>query len=203
MNVLVPAPAYQLQTPVYLQGRTKPIGYLTDVEHGVRRALGGDPSYSGFLTRNPVHPDWETQATGYAVTLEDLAAEVDLSAGPEPVSGIGRNVELFTACRKHAVPCISQVPGPGRSRFRRLAGVLHAVGGHLDNGTPRVSPRSRGGGVYRSQRRPLDMGEVLTGGVLCAPGGARTQGWGQAEARVDPMQRFHGRNERAGAAVDC
>ena len=37
----------------------------------------------------------------------------------------------------------------------------------------------------------------------CAPGGARTQGWGQAEARVDPMQRFHGRNERAGTAVDC
>ena len=93
--------AYQLQTPVYLQGRRKPLEYLTAVENGVRRALGGDASYSGFLTHNPLHPDFETVATGYAVELGDLAAEVDMSGppAPEPVSGIGRNWTRSTRAR--------------------------------------------------------------------------------------------------------
>ena len=98
--------AYQLNTPVYLQGRAKPLGYLAAVENGVRRKLAADPSYSGFLTRNPVHPDWETLGHGYAVDLSDLAFEVDLGAGPEPVSGIGRNCDCFSACRKHAYRAI-------------------------------------------------------------------------------------------------
>ena len=96
--------AYMLQTPVFLWGRRKPLQYLADVENGVRRALRGDIAYPGFITRNPLHPDFETVATGYALELGDLAAEVDMSAppAPEPVSGIGRNCETFTACRKHA-----------------------------------------------------------------------------------------------------
>ena len=110
---------YQLQTPVYLQGRTKPIKYLTAVEHGVRRALDGDPGFSGFLTRNPTHPDFETFATGHSVDLVDLAAEVDLSpaAGPESVSGVGRNVELFTACRKHAYRAFLKYQAQGGADF--------------------------------------------------------------------------------------
>ena len=111
--------AYQLSTPVYRQGRTKPLAYLEAVQKGVRRALGGDPGYTGFLTRNPVHPDWETHATGCPVNLFDLAAEV-LIAGSEPaspVSGVGRN--SFEALRKHAPRAILKYLGQGEADFDR------------------------------------------------------------------------------------
>ena len=111
--------AYQLETPVYLQGRKKPLEYLAAVENGVRRALRGDSAYSGFLTHNPVHPDFETVATGYALELGDLAAEVDLSAPSEPVSGIGRNCETFEALRKHAARAIILYLGQGEADFDR------------------------------------------------------------------------------------
>ena len=128
--------AYQLNTPVYLQGRAKPLGYLAAVENGVRRKLAADPSYSGFLTHNPVHPDWETLGYGYAVDLEDLAVEVDLGAGPEPVSGVGRNVETFAACRKHAYRAILKHQAQAGADFDGWEASCERWARNVHTGTP-------------------------------------------------------------------
>ena len=85
------------------------------------------PRTPGFLTHNPVHPDWETQATGYAVNLEDLGA----GPGPEPVSGVRRNCETFTACRKHAYRVLLNYQARARADFDGWEGLLRAVGRHL------------------------------------------------------------------------
>ena len=53
---------YELAAPVCRSdaARYKPQAYLWAVIDGLRRALGGDPAYNGILTKNPLHPFWET-----------------------------------------------------------------------------------------------------------------------------------------------
>jgi len=54
--------AYQLETPVIhtQKSRQLPQDYLEAIDRGLRSRLGADPAYSGFLTKNPVHPHWIT-----------------------------------------------------------------------------------------------------------------------------------------------
>lgn len=51
---------YRLAAPVCVsdKARAAPIRYLSAIREAMRRALGGDPSYSGLLTKNPLHGEW-------------------------------------------------------------------------------------------------------------------------------------------------
>ena len=51
--------------------------------------------------------------------------------GPEPVSGVRRNCETFTACRKHAYRVLLNYQARARADFDGWEGLLRAVGRHL------------------------------------------------------------------------
>jgi DNA-binding CsgD family transcriptional regulator len=116
-NVIVRNPSnghahylYAINVPVAVRGqaRQRPLKYLADVQAGMRRRLGADPNYSGFLCKNPFHARWQTiWLAPQPYTLEELRAELtpeDLrsSSSPYEACGFGRNVTLFDGLRRIA-----------------------------------------------------------------------------------------------------
>ncbi len=91
----------------------KPLVYAAAVVEGLRRAVDGDAGYSGLMTKNPIHVDWDTLWLG-----EDLRslAQLEHELGghmPQPgwrkpsrargdVAGLGRNCSLFEDSRHWA-----------------------------------------------------------------------------------------------------
>ena len=93
---------YLLDRPVHRgeHARAKPLTYLARVSEFYRATLGADTGYTGGLSSNPVHRDYQTsypRAEPYA--LADLAAVIPKGwRVPRPATtGVGRNVELFRA----------------------------------------------------------------------------------------------------------
>lgn len=102
--------AYALEAPVGIAGRSRmgPIGLLRDVESGMIRRLGADPSYVGRFAKTPNHPAWKTVwLTPKPFALGDLIervgprSEIQLPHRQELI-GHSRNVELFDATREVA-----------------------------------------------------------------------------------------------------
>lgn len=91
----------------------KAISYAAAVVEGLRRAVNGDAGYSGLMTKNPVHDDWETLWLGDQLrSLAQLEAELDTHMPPtrwrettkhrdNPI-GLGRNCTLFETARHWA-----------------------------------------------------------------------------------------------------
>ena len=75
---------YRLSSPVCRseRGRYRPLAYLRVVKEALRLAVGGDLSYNGRLTQNPMHPAWLTvrSAKMPAYTLAELAKNVVIKA---------------------------------------------------------------------------------------------------------------------------
>ncbi|GAA4759253.1 replication initiation protein [Gordonia alkaliphila] len=93
--------------------RRKPLAYAAAITEGLRRAVDGDTGYSGLLTKNPTHDDWDTEwihSAGYE--LDQLAEELGERMPPprwretkrqrENVAGLGRNCSLFESARHWA-----------------------------------------------------------------------------------------------------
>ena len=97
---------YLLDHPVHRgeQARAKPLTYLARVSEFYRATLGADSGYTGVLSSNPVHGDYQTsypRAEPYALT--DLARVIPKGWRiPRPATTAeGRNSELFNAlCRR-------------------------------------------------------------------------------------------------------
>jgi hypothetical protein len=102
-------------------GRLAPLRYLAAIERGLCFAYGGDPAYSGLITKNPISKAWQTvERHGKLWTLDEIAAALDLSAAnaktftPEPgeAYGSGRNVSLFHETRFWAYKAIRDFWAP-------------------------------------------------------------------------------------------
>lgn len=107
---------YALNAPVCLSdaANRRPINLLARIEAGFTTILGGDPAFAGKVTKNPLSdahlPLWGEEAPVYS--LKELAkALADIGALPRydnhkalRVTGVGRNVDLFTYLRKWAYP---------------------------------------------------------------------------------------------------
>lgn len=102
---------YLLETPVsfFEDASEKAKAYYKAVERAFCRRLGADRSYSGFLTKNPIHSDWDVDWNsdrGYPLAeLNDVLESEDKRWFPknsEAVEGFGRNDSLFDATRKFA-----------------------------------------------------------------------------------------------------
>ena len=97
---------YLLDRPVHRgeQARPKPLAYLARVSEFYRATLGADSGYSGVLSSNPTHDDYQTSYPRTdPYTLLDLAAWIPKGwRVPRPATtAAGRNVELFRAlCRR-------------------------------------------------------------------------------------------------------
>jgi len=117
-------------------GRLAPLRYLAAIERGLCLAYGGDPAYSGLITKNPISKSWRTiERHGKLWTLDELASALDLSAAnaktftPEPSEayGSGRNVSLFDKARFWAYKAIRDFWAPdGLPRWQE------AVLGHVE-----------------------------------------------------------------------
>lgn len=84
--------------------RIKPLRYLSAIEGALCRQLEADPGFAGLVTKNPLHPSWETMVQhDHLWTLAELASPLDLrSASNEKAycnAGLGRNVTTFDTVR--------------------------------------------------------------------------------------------------------
>ena len=106
--------AYSLEIPVITSdaARAHPMRYLRHVEYGMALALGADLSYSGLITKNPIHPQWKTwigPQVGY--TLEEFGEYIEI---PKRIPakakelGVGRNCETFEHLSKWAYKSVMQ-----------------------------------------------------------------------------------------------
>ena len=96
---------YLLDRPVHRgeHARVKPLQYLARVSEFYRATFGADTGYTGVLSSNPIHGDYQTsypRTEPYA--LNDLAAAIPKGwRVPRPATTAeGRNVELFLALCK-------------------------------------------------------------------------------------------------------
>ena len=88
--------------------RRKPIEYLAAIEAAYCEALGADPHYTGFMTKNPYHDNWHVwEIHDHVYKLAELADYVDLNstrwtrkrAANENHHGYARNPALFHRLR--------------------------------------------------------------------------------------------------------
>ena len=97
---------YLLDRPVHRgeQARAKPLAYLARISEFYRATLGADPGFTGVLSSNPIHGDYQTsypRREPYA--LVELATAIPKGwRVPRPATTAeGRNSELFNAlCRR-------------------------------------------------------------------------------------------------------
>ena len=103
---------YMLLAPVCTTHRAKQnvIEYLAKIEQAYSLALGADRGYSGLITKNPCHEEWETHIfdvqpyeLGY---LADFAELQELKTDLREVSGLGRNCAMFDTVRYWAYKAI-------------------------------------------------------------------------------------------------
>ena len=106
---------YRLEIPVCTSdiARIDPLRYVAAIQSAFCEKLNADIGYSGLLTKNPLHSDWETYNwTKRTYTLDELAGYVDLKGHPKrrgiEATGLGRNVELFDTTRKWAYKAIRE-----------------------------------------------------------------------------------------------
>ena len=101
---------YLLDRPVHRgeHARAKPMTYLARVAEFYRATLGADTGYTGVLSSNPVHEDYQTSYPRMEpYGLGDLARAIPRGWQlPRPATTTeGRNVELFRALCKLALRC--------------------------------------------------------------------------------------------------
>lgn len=98
---------YVLNNPVFTTNNARPwpLRYLAAIETAMRRKLGGDPMYTGLISKNPWSDFWLVyQTSNMAYDLEFLADRLNLTqkALKQPVedkSGLGRNCCVFEHVR--------------------------------------------------------------------------------------------------------
>lgn len=103
---------YMLATPVCTSHRAKQnvIEYLAKIEQAYTLALGADRGYSGLITKNPFHSEWENHIfdvqpfdLGY---LADFVELQELKTDLREVAGLGRNCMMFDTVRYWAYEAI-------------------------------------------------------------------------------------------------
>lgn len=108
---------YMLATPVCTTHRARQniIQYLAKIEQAYSLALGADLGYSGLITKNPFHSEWENHIfdvqpydLGY---LADFVELQELKTDLREVSGLGRNCMMFDTVRYCAYKAIRDYRG--------------------------------------------------------------------------------------------
>jgi hypothetical protein len=134
---------YLLETPVtsFTTSSSRAQSFYRDVQRGLCYRLGADTGYTGFLTKNPLHPQWQTAWLSVRPhrldTLNDCLSADDKLRRPRDVEvGIGRNVMLFNAVRVKAYKEVIKAKKAGSSMgaFQsQLEGYAAGINGNFDN----------------------------------------------------------------------
>lgn len=121
---------YLLSIPVSLtKADQKALRFAACIEEALRCELGGDPSYGGLMTKNPLHPDWDVRwGTTELHTLANMAEQLagrlpsrdqyTQRTGPRTdVAGLGRNCQLFEETRLWAYEAVRRYWEDGSEAF--------------------------------------------------------------------------------------
>lgn len=115
--------------------RRKPLAYMAACAEGVRRAVDGDRSYSGLMTKNPTHVSWETEwlhTEHYSMPQLEDALGANMPARTwrrarshrDNPTALGRNCLVFDSVRTWAYrPALMRQYLPTRDS----AGLHHAI----------------------------------------------------------------------------
>lgn len=144
--------------------RLTPLRYAHRIETGLKISVGGDFAYGGQLTKNPIHPDWETiygPSTPY--TLRQLATihtPRQMPRRPDRAAGLGRNVTLFDTTRKWAYgQWWSHREGTSTDWLQLLLQHSHAVNTEFTTPLPFVEVRATAYSIGKWIWRNFDENE--------------------------------------------
>jgi len=109
---------FELREPVTVSqaGHRKPKVILKEVMRRLAAVLGGDPGYTGVLTKNPCSPAWVVWGSGKMHNLVDLLNQLKAISGSstsplkKPVDNGSRNVAIFDSLRHWAYRTWSKWP---------------------------------------------------------------------------------------------
>lgn len=134
--------------------RLQPLRFAQRIEAGLRTSVGGDFSYGGQLTKNPIHPDWETlYGPAKPYELRDLATihtPRQMPRRPDRAAGLGRNVTMFDTARKWAYPqWWHHRAGSGRDWDQLVLQHCHAVNSEFSDPLPFTEVRGTAQSISR------------------------------------------------------
>ena len=114
--------------------RLKPVQYLSAIQDTYTQLLDADPGYTNFLTKNPLHDDWDVAVFhDHEYSLGELADYTDLTRLPywtrkraanDEHQGYGRHVAIFHRLRFWAYDYITFHRDQGTTYERWMVIVL-------------------------------------------------------------------------------
>jgi hypothetical protein len=158
--------AYGIKTPVTRtnSARIEPLRLLAAIEKAYRVELGGDPRFTSFITKNPLHKHWITWTPvigGGVYELNELAEYVDLSVKADKRTreekqsaeyGLSRNVTMFDDLRFWAYSSVRE---------------FWSAGGY-DRWLTAVEAKAQGINENQFPNNPLPLSEVVATGKSVA-----------------------------------
>ena len=120
---------------------TKPINYLSAIQEAYTELLKADTCYTGLITKNPLHSDFQCQHLhDREYSLGELADYVDLKpkrwtrkrAANENHYGLGRNSALFHRLRYWAYDNVNHHQQEGSTYNQWMLEVLEKAGSFND-----------------------------------------------------------------------
>ena len=133
-----------------------PLAYSAAVVEGLRRAVGGDAGYSGFLTKNPVHDHWTTHWHGDELrSLRQLEVELRDNMPPKrwrrnkPPVGLGRNCTVFEQARHFGYRDIRRFFGDSEGLSLSIHGHVHALNAEFTEPLPSNEAKGIAASIHR------------------------------------------------------
>lgn len=144
--------------------RRKPLAYAAAVTEGLRRSVDGDTSYSGLMTKNPLHDAWEAYwLTDHLYTLPELDEHLS-EQGFMPTKGwqrtrrtnpvgLGRNCAIFETARIWAYRRVRQCGDRSHTASMWLLEAITTDVHALNAEFTEPLPASEADGIARSIHR--------------------------------------------------
>mgnify|MGYP005816278091 CR=1 FL=1 len=158
--------AWALSEPVTRTeyARRKPLAYAAAVVEGLRRSVDGDKAYSGLMTKNPTHADWDaTWLTDRLYSLPELEDRLrDAGNMPPPgwtrtrranPVGLGRNCAIFESTRHWAYRRVRDCPDRTPASVEYLRRLIAAEVHNLNAGYTEPLPDSEATAIAASIHR--------------------------------------------------
>ena len=144
--------------------RRKPLAYAAAVVEGLRRSVEGDKAYSGLMTKNPTHTDWDASwLTDRLYSLPELEARLrDAGDMPPPgwarsrrtnPVGLGRNCAIFETARHWAYRRVRDCPDRTPASAEHLRRLIIAEVCDLNAGYTEPLPASESAAIAASIHR--------------------------------------------------
>lgn len=142
----------------------KPLAYMAAVVEGLRRSVDGDKGYSGLMTKNPVHDDWDASwITDRLYTLDELAGHLTETGFMPPASwqrtkrrapvGLGRNCTIFETARTWAYrevrKCPDRSPASSRWLYEAISVEVHGQNAGFSEPLPEREAEGVAASIHR------------------------------------------------------